>query len=66
MVDRVSAYVESEEMIADAERTHALLADLRNLSTDVLGEAWMRLLERVAARLEAGDKEQPPSQPPSP
>ncbi len=64
VVTHVSDYLESDAVVADTERTQSLIADLRTVPTDILGESWSQMLERAAARFESDGKE--PEPPPSP
>jgi hypothetical protein len=64
VVTHVSAYLESDAVVADAERTQRLIADLRTVPADILGESWSQMLERAAERSESDGKE--PEPPPSP
>lgn len=58
LITQVATYLDSDESHADAERMRALLADLRSVSTDLLGATWAHVLERAEKRLEAGGKAQ--------
>ncbi len=50
IIETVAAYFEIPEATADAERTRAVLADLRNVPVGTLGDAWTHLLEQLAER----------------
>jgi HEAT repeat protein len=64
VVEVVREYLESEELLADPERTRVLLADLQSVSSDCLPPAWGELLQHTADRL--GNAEAPPAPEPSP
>ena len=50
IIDTVAAYFEIPEATADAERTRAVLADLRNVPAGTLGEAWTSFLDDLDER----------------
>jgi HEAT repeat protein len=64
IVAAVTRYLESPQMLADAERTRALLEQLRWVQSEALGDEWASMLQRVADRIEPTAEETAPS--PSP
>ena len=55
IVATISRYADSEATVVDADRTRRLISALRTVRGDILGEAWSKLLDRVAARLALGE-----------
>jgi len=50
VVQTVAQHVDSPELVADPERTRQLLNELRDLSDDLLGPSWPRLMQRISER----------------
>lgn len=69
IVDAVSAYIESEEVLANKETAAGLLAQLRLVPADSMGERWSAMLERVEEKINppapAPQPEPTPAPPPS-
>lgn len=53
VVETVGQFLESPELVADASRSSSVLAELKNLPPDCLGNEWAQLLRRVSGRLDA-------------
>ncbi len=61
IVRTVVRHVESPAVQANAERTRTLLVQLRLVESEVLGEEWAEMLQRVADRTAGTDTETAPS-----
>ncbi len=64
IIRTVAQYLETPAAVADADRSRKLLAELRTVPSDLLGDPWTQLLQRFAAQLEP--KERPAAPPGSP
>ncbi len=64
IIRTVAQYLEIPAAVADADRSRKLLAELRTVPSDLLGDPWTQLLQRFAAQLEP--KERPAAPPSSP
>ncbi len=64
IVARVTTYLESKEAAVDGKRMHGVLADLRSVPRDLMGEAWTRMLDEAAARIEGSNNNPTPPAPP--
>ena len=64
IVERVTTFLESKEAAADGKRMHGVLADLRSVPHNLMGEAWTRMLDGAAARLEGSNNNPTPFAPP--
>ena len=59
IVDIVSRRVDSPTVVADSDRARRLLAELRSVDTELLGDTWVQLLERFGARVESAGRTSP-------
>ena len=56
IIRTVAQYLESPTAVADAERSRKLLAELRTVPPDLLGDSWTQLLGRFATQLEPKER----------
>lgn len=64
VVTHVSDYLQSDEAVAQAERTQSLIAEFRAVPPDILGSSWSQMLDRAAARFAPkGNEPEPPASP---
>ncbi len=64
IIRTVAQYAETPAAVADAERSRRLLAELRTVPSDLLGDPWTQFLERFAAQLEPKDRAASPTNSP--
>jgi hypothetical protein len=64
IIRTVAQYLETPAAVADAERGRKLLAELRTVPPDLLGDPWTQLLLRFAAQLEPKDRATTPTNSP--
>ncbi len=64
IIETVGDYLQSPDMTGNPQRARRLLDDLRSVSTEVLGDAWIQLLETADRRLDPDDTDPAPSPPP--
>ena len=64
IIRTVVQYLESPAVVADSERSLKLLAELRTVPPNLLGDSWTQFLERFAAQLEAKDRAATPARSP--
>lgn len=63
IIDVISQWFETPDMLNNAERTRSLLAALREMPAEALGESWADLLNRVEAR--SKEAKNPPADEPT-
>ena len=64
VIRTVGQYLERPAAVADTERGRKLLAELRIVPPDLLGDPWTQLLQRFAAQLEPKDRAATPTNSP--
>lgn len=64
IIRTVAQYLETPAAVVDAERSRKLLAELRTVPFDLLGDPWTQLLQRFAAQLEPKDRAATPTNSP--
>lgn len=64
IIRTVAQYLETPVTVADTERGRRLLAELRTVPPDLLGDLWTQLLQRFAAQLEPKDRGAKPNNSP--
>ena len=60
IIDTVAEYLDGPGAAATPDDTRALLASLRDIRADLLGEEWGRLLDAAASRLDEGSPNSAP------
>jgi len=61
IIRAVAQYMETPAALADAERGRRLLAELRTVPSDLLGDPWTQLLQRFSAQLEPKERAATPT-----
>ena len=64
IIRTVGQYLETPSAAADTERSRKLLAELRTVPSDLLGDQWTHILQRFAAQLEPKERPSMPSSSP--
>jgi len=64
IIRTVAQYLETPAAVADADRSRKLLAELRTVPSDLLGDPWTQLLQRFAAQLEPKERPAAPTSSP--
>ena len=64
IIQTVGQYLENSSAAADSERSRKLLAELRTVPSDLLGDPWTTVVQKFAAQLEPKDRASTPTNSP--